>query len=883
MPQPLVIVESQDKGSIIKDQWIGGCDTIVIDSVPMRVAPDTNKKDALAFSFVPLPSAQALCDKLASGINSEIYLAFDPTEQGEYWSWMISEFIRTKTNGKISVKRIILNQITQEEIARCADDPNDIQSDIAIALQVRSIFDYFLGKQIERMLGTRTGVMGLPLDLATLAVMFFLADKENEIKTFSPANKWEISAESITPDGKIVARLIKADNITDDGFIKSKEDVQSLLGRLKENPLTITSIKKTPCSFSSPKPFNTTDLLLEAYLLLGIKPGDTLKLLKQLFYGAKLNGLRHGLISFYSTLETGLPDDALESIRNIVAKLRGETLLGEEHEADDCDELPILPVNAELSLAPGGTITIQKEAADLYQLVRSRALASQMKPATGETIEAQFKVSDRYLFSAESNIVTAKGYMEEYQGFVEKKLLSPSPLAKLNEGTQLRIAKIIPRQTSSQPAEYYTMETLLNDLGEMGLDLNDSMISIFHNMIEKGYMEISEDGGLRPLENTEKVVQVFERALPSMAGVNFIAYIVQTIEEATSGRKSLAWAVEQFNQTLNMHGKTLFKPKPKAPEPAPTPAAPEIKPQAAQAPIPEIKPQAAAPAPEPEKAALPAEIPAKEIKPEEPPQAEKAAPKEPPVAEPLPIKKTEPKEEPAPNPPQETFAEQEAPICPECGSALMLKAGRFGQFYGCSNYPVCRFTKAIKKGEPEEKKNCPKCSKQMTIKRGRFGVFWACTGYPECRHTEPFGQQETFDMKCPICGKGKLQVKRTRIGKNFYVCTEEGCDFVAWSKPHNIPCPACRNQFLVEKESTSGDVSLKCPRPGCKHQQPLTDSEGKQQAAKPAVKRPLKRRLVRSRTAARSRVAKTTTAKRSTAQSAKKTKVVRTVTKKRTR
>ena len=33
-----------------------------------------------------------------------------------------------------------------------------------------------------------------------------------------------------------------------------------------------------------------------------------------------------------------------------------------------------------------------------------------------------------------------------------------------------------------------------------------------------------------------------------------------------------------------------------------------------------------------------------------------------------------------------------AGICPKCGGKLVLRSGRYGSFYGCSNYPNCRFT-----------------------------------------------------------------------------------------------------------------------------------------------------------------------------------------------
>ncbi len=34
-------------------------------------------------------------------------------------------------------------------------------------------------------------------------------------------------------------------------------------------------------------------------------------------------------------------------------------------------------------------------------------------------------------------------------------------------------------------------------------------------------------------------------------------------------------------------------------------------------------------------------------------------------------------------------------ICPRCGGNLVLRDGKYGQFYGCSNFPACKFKKNI--------------------------------------------------------------------------------------------------------------------------------------------------------------------------------------------
>lgn len=36
-------------------------------------------------------------------------------------------------------------------------------------------------------------------------------------------------------------------------------------------------------------------------------------------------------------------------------------------------------------------------------------------------------------------------------------------------------------------------------------------------------------------------------------------------------------------------------------------------------------------------------------------------------------------------------------VCPRCGGKLIIKSGKYGKFIGCSNYPLCKYTKNIRK------------------------------------------------------------------------------------------------------------------------------------------------------------------------------------------
>ena len=80
--------------------------------------------------------------------------------------------------------------------------------------------------------------------------------------------------------------------------------------------------------------------------------------------------------------------------------------------------------------------------------------------------------------------------------------------------------------------------------------------------------------------------------------------------------------------------------------------------------------------------------------------------------------------------------------CPNCGSPLVMRNGRFGEFAACSAFPKCRY---IKKKEPEPvvdtNVECPVCHKGTLVerisKKGRSKgqKFYACSRYPDCKAT----------------------------------------------------------------------------------------------------------------------------------------------------
>ncbi len=181
--------------------------------------------------------------------------------------------------------------------------------------------------------------------------------------------------------------------------------------------------------------------------------------------------------------------------------------------------------------------------------------------------------------------------------------------------------------------------------------------------------------------------------------------------------------------------------------------------------------------------------------------------------------------------------------CPECGSRLLMRFGRFGPFIACSNYPECKYTRNVEEpaaaetpaasangGAEEEIPPCEVCGRPMALKRSRFGTFYGCTGYPECKNIRKTGPEaappKPTGVPCPECGKGEIVEKRSRRGKTFWSCNRyPDCKFSLWKKPVPRECPVCGANFLLEKVTKKHGVQYVCNTEGCEHVEDAAEVE----------------------------------------------------------
>ena len=116
--------------------------------------------------------------------------------------------------------------------------------------------------------------------------------------------------------------------------------------------------------------------------------------------------------------------------------------------------------------------------------------------------------------------------------------------------------------------------------------------------------------------------------------------------------------------------------------------------------------------------------------------------------------------------------------------------------------------KNMEKKKPEETgEKCPECGSPLVIRKGKYGEFIACSNYPTCKYIKKENKQIEKEIicKCPKC-EGNIIVRKTKKGKEFYGCDNfPKCKYASWYKPTGDKCPKC-NDLLVIK---NGEVI--CP------------------------------------------------------------------------
>jgi DNA topoisomerase-1 len=811
MARNLVIVESPAKAKTI-GKYLGRNFVVKASLGHVKDLPKKDLAVDVERGFEPryevIEGKKKLIQELKSAAKGAetVYLAADPDREGEAICFHLQEELQGKKNGT-QILRVMFNEITKGAIQRAFEQPMQVNIHLVEAQQARRILDRLVGYKISPLLWDKVR-RGLSAGRVQTVALRLIVEREREIRAFVKREYWTIDALlNAKKPPVLTARLAKRD---DQGIeIPDQAASDHLVQQLSDAVFTVKSVTNREKRRNPVPPFITSTLQQEAARKLRFSVKRTMMLAQRLYEGVELGEEGSvGLITYMRSDSTRVANEAVGEVRDVIRDRFGAPYLPDspntyksKKDAQDAHEA-IRPTSA-IRTPDSVAQFVAEDELKLYRLIWMRFVASQMSPALFDqtTIEigATGKDGANYLFRATGTVQKFDGFLRVYEEGKDQKDEEDEELKHklpaVEQGEVLKLKSLDPEQHFTEPPPRYTEATLVKELEADGVGRPSTYANILSTIQEREYAK-KEGGRFIPTELGMVVTDLLLESFNDLFDVRYTARMEEELDEIEEGKLDWRDAMQEFytrfERDLEDAGRNMT----------------DIK-----------------------RMERPTDL-----------VCDKCGrpmvirwgrhgsfiactgynEKDPETGDPL-CTNTRELTVDLPDVDKVDLTEQDAEeYCENCGRPMVLKKGRFGQFYACSGYPDCKTTKRI--GSSEQKvadkpleENCPQCGNQLVLKQGRFGEFVACSNYPKCKYVK----QKTIGVKCPNCSEGEIVERRSKRGKTFYGCNRyPECDFVAWGKPVEEKCPDCGSSYLIEKWLKSGAVA-QCPNKECKFKRPL--------------------------------------------------------------
>ena len=460
MQKNLVIVESPAKAKTI-EKFLGKDFKVLSSYGHIRDLKTKEFSIDVEHDYAPQYVVPADKKKLVSELKSEakaaqeVWLASDEDREGEAISWHLYEVLGLKPE---NTKRIVFHEITKNAILHAIETPRGININLVNAQQARRVLDRIVGFELSPILWKKVKPALSAGRVQSVAVRL-IVEREREINSFVSESAYRVTSEFVLPDGKTVlkAELNKR--------LKDKAEVVAFLESCKDAVFTIEDIAQKPVKKSPAPPFTTSTLQQEAARKLGYSVSQTMRIAQHLY--------ESGLITYMRTDSVNLSTLALSAAKATIVETYGENYhkLRQYHTktkgAQEAHEAirPTYMDNAEIS----GTAQEKK----LYELIRKRALASQMADAGLERTTISISINGKKeKFVATGEVITFDGFLQVYresydddnENEQENGLL---PRVELNE--TLTPCSIVATERFTQRPPRYTEASLVRRMEELGI------------------------------------------------------------------------------------------------------------------------------------------------------------------------------------------------------------------------------------------------------------------------------------------------------------------------------------------------------------------------------------------------------------------------------
>lgn len=522
----LLIVESPAKARTIQ-QYLGSEYEVLASVGHVRDLPKSNK-DAVDIEggFVPRyvisPDKHEVIERIkaAAARASEIYLATDPDREGEAIAWHIQQAVGLK-----APQRVVFHEITKAAVEEALSHPRVIDEHLREAQEARRVLDRLVGYDLSGLIWKKVRY-GLSAGRVQSPALRILAEREREIKNFIPVTYYVLDALFKAKNGEYPA-VCSVEPST-------AEEAERIVTLGRKAAWKVADINTREEDRNPRPPFTTSTLQQAASTRLGFSPSRTMRAAQKLYEA--------GHITYMRTDSVNLAKEAIAVIAKTVESEFGKEYVEtrayatKSKNAQEAHEA-VRPTNPGMKKAGSAG-----DEQSLYDLIRTRALASQMASARVERTTVRSEAdADIPAFTTNGSRVLFPGWL----ALDTKARGEDTELPKLTVDEPLEVLSLGSLEKQTEPPNRYTEAGLIKELEKRGIGRPSTYASIMKTIQDRGYAE-KTGRTLTPTATGMVVSGWLEENFAEYISDSFTAEMEDELDEIARGERGYRTTLEDF-------------------------------------------------------------------------------------------------------------------------------------------------------------------------------------------------------------------------------------------------------------------------------------------------------------------------------------------------
>ena len=491
MSKNLVIVESPAKAKTI-EKFLGK-DFRVLSSQGHIRDIEAIGKNSMGIDFQNGYTPNYVIDKqkehLVQSLATEaskadkVWLASDEDREGEAIAWHLQQVLDLQPE---KTHRIVFHEITKTAIQEAILNPRDIDYNLVNAQQARRVIDRIVGFELSPVLWKKV-TTGLSAGRVQSVVVRLVVEREREIEKFVASSSYRLTAEFVGQSATGDDVLFKTEL---NHRFTTKQEAFEFLQQCQNQEFSISSISHKPGHRSPAPPFTTSSLQQEAVRKLHFSVSKTMRLAQSLYEAGHITYMRTDSVNLSSlainTAKTEIINefgDKYHKARQYKTTAKGAQ---EAHEA-------IRPTY--MNVASAGANNDERR---LYDLIRKRAIASQMADAETDTTRVEVAMSNSpHLWVANYSVITFDGFMRVYTQSSDDELSSQLSTLNSQLSTGACALSVATAQESFTKAPMrYDEGSLVEKMKDLGIGRPSTYATVIETIQSRGYVERGNTEGV---------------------------------------------------------------------------------------------------------------------------------------------------------------------------------------------------------------------------------------------------------------------------------------------------------------------------------------------------------------------------------------------------